>query len=55
LTATEINEFVYDLRNQIGRKVTGYKKPVLSRNPSIQGEWDESVDVTSVNITLVHK
>ena len=56
LSRVEIEEFAYDLRNQIGRKMgsTGYKKPVLSNRPSIQGEWNESMDLTSFEITLKH-
>jgi large subunit ribosomal protein L43 len=40
LEVDEINEQVLHLRNQIGRKMAeGYKKQVMSKLPSIQGQW----------------
>jgi hypothetical protein len=34
---------------------TGYKKPVLSKNPSIQGEWHERMDLIGLKIDLTHQ
>ena len=31
---------------------TGYKKPVISTSPSIQGEWHERMDVIDVPINI---
>ena len=30
----------------------GYKKPVLSANPSIQGEWHERLDLIPLKLTV---
>lgn len=56
LTTDEINNYFLDLRNQIGRKNSsnGYKKPVLSARPSLQGEWHERMDL-SMDVKVEHK
>lgn len=33
----------------------GYKKPVLSNRPSIQGEWNERMDLIELDITVESK
>ena len=50
LSKEEIHSYALDLRNQVGRKVStiGYKKPVISENPSIQGLWDAQLDLYSI-------
>lgn len=52
-----IHNYALDLRNQIGRKnsSTGYKKPVYSNRPSIQGEWHERLDLTSFEVKIESK
>lgn len=34
---------------------TGYAKPVMSTNPSIQGEWSEKMDLIGLEVKLVTK
>ena len=50
----EINDFAMFLRNQIGRRMntTGYKKPVLSNRPSIQGVWHEKLNLNDLKFTV---
>ena len=59
LDSDEINDYVFDLRNQIGRKTSGsgngYSKPVLSTTPSVQGEWNEEIDLTALELTMEHR
>jgi len=57
LTPKEINEYAEFLNNQIGRKMssTGYAKPVVSRNPSIQGEWHERMDLIDLKFNVITK
>jgi len=53
----DIHNYALDLRNQIGRKNSsnGYNKPVFSLRPSIQGEWHERMDLTSLDVQVTHK
>lgn len=37
---------------QIGRRTDGYKRPVLSQKPSIQGEWNERLDLLDMKLTI---
>jgi len=57
LSSEEIHDYFLDLRNQIGRKTSsnGYKLPVLSQKPSIQGEWHERMDLIDKKIKVVDK
>lgn len=81
LSKEEIGEYVYFLRNQIGRRASlsffscsnktlisyqddlifvqmgsmGYKKPVVSRCPSIQGIWNESMDLIGLPLEIIHR
>ena len=50
----EINNFAMFLRNQIGRRMntTGYKKTVLSNRPSIQGIWNEKLNLNDLKFTI---
>ncbi len=50
LSKEEIHSYALDLRNQVGRKVStvGYKKPVISEKPTIQGLWDAQLDLHSI-------
>ena len=50
----EINDVAMFLRNQIGRRMntTGYKRPVLSSNPSIQGVWHEKLYLNDLKFTI---
>lgn len=32
----------------------GYKKPIISRKPSIQGEWHERIDLLDLDFTISH-
>ena len=50
----EVHGYALDLRNQLGRKTSsrGYKKPVMTTRPSIQGEWHEGVDMASLKVTI---
>eukprot|EP01032_Pedospumella_encystans_P023044 gene23044-26098_t len=52
LEPEKITSYVNDLRNQIGRKSgsKGYKKPVLTRCTSIQGEWHERMDLIGLEL-----
>lgn len=34
---------------------TGYKKPVLSRKPSLQGEWHERMDLIDLQFVVNQK
>jgi hypothetical protein len=34
---------------------TGYKKPVLSKRPSIQGEWNERMDLIELKLEIESK
>eukprot|EP01038_Epipyxis_sp_PR26KG_P008160 gene8160-11044_t len=54
LSAEEIHDYVLHLRNQIGRKMnsTGYKKPVLSKRTSIQGEWSEKMSLINLKLDI---
>ena len=54
LTPGEVHDYAMDLRNQLGRKTSshGYKKPVMSTRPSIQGEWHEGVDMAALKVTI---
>ncbi len=56
LDVDTIHDYAMDLRNQIGRKNSsnGYKKPVLSDRPSIQGEWNERLDLIKLDFKVVH-
>ena len=51
-----IEDYVLDLRNQIGRKISskGYALPVLSTTPSIQGEWNEDVVLNDLKFQIKH-
>jgi hypothetical protein len=31
---------------------TGYKKPIISRRPSIQGEWHERMDLIGLKVDI---
>mmetsp|Transcript_9859 Transcript_9859/g.19375 ORF Transcript_9859/g.19375 Transcript_9859/m.19375 type:complete len:130 (+) Transcript_9859:140-529(+) len=42
-SADEVLEALTGLRNQKGHKVVRIKKPVFSKNPSVQGEWRQDV------------
>eukprot|EP01039_Chlorochromonas_danica_P004272 gene4272-4692_t len=57
LPVEDVNEQVFHLRNQIGRRMnaTGYKKQVVSENPTIQGEWHERMDVIGLNVEIINK
>eukprot|EP01036_Dinobryon_divergens_P024013 gene24013-32420_t len=57
LSKEEIGQYVYFLRNQIGRRMgsMGYKKPVVSRRPSIQGIWNESMDLIGLPLEIIHR
>lgn len=58
LTVEDIQNYALDLRNQHGRKMgkKGYKKPVLSSRPSIQGEWHERMDIIDLPFDeIIHK
>jgi len=57
LTPEEIHSYFLDLRNQIGRKTSsnGYKLPVLSDKPSIQGEWNERLDLIELKLKVTDK
>jgi len=57
LPMEDIHNYALDLRNQIGRKNSsnGYNKPVFSLRPSIQGEWHERMDLTSLDVQVTHK
>jgi large subunit ribosomal protein L43 len=57
LEPSTIHDYALDLRNQIGRKNSsnGYKKPVLSSRPSIQGEWHERMDLGEIEFKAEHK
>ena len=50
----EIHDYALDLRNQLGRKTSahGYKIPVVSARPSIQGERHEGLDIASIQVTI---
>ena len=39
LAPFEIESYMTDLRNQVGRKVAAVKKDVVSDVPSVQGSW----------------
>eukprot|EP00605_Chrysophyceae_sp_TOSAG23-4_P001247 GSChrysophyteH1.ASY1.ANO1.1358.1 assembled CDS len=56
LEADAIQNYALDLRNQIGRKnsSTGYKRPILSSRPSIQGEWHERMNM-NFDLKVEHK
>jgi large subunit ribosomal protein L43 len=57
LDQEDITDHVYLLRNQIGRRMNsdGYKKPVVSRHPSIQGEWHERMDLIDLELKITSK
>ena len=57
LEPEQIHSFAMDLRNQIGGKVTTarYKKPVITRSGSIQGEWNERLDLIDLKFTIEHQ
>ena len=57
VTSEKVQSYALDLRNQFGRKLTkqGYKKPVISSRPSIQGEWHERMDLASLPVEIIHK
>ncbi|KAJ1436685.1 thioredoxin-like protein [Ochromonadaceae sp. CCMP2298] len=52
-----IEDFIFDLRNQIGRKSSnnGYKKPKVTQNTSVQGEWHERMDLISLALKVTMK
>mmetsp|Transcript_15697 Transcript_15697/g.15834 ORF Transcript_15697/g.15834 Transcript_15697/m.15834 type:complete len:135 (+) Transcript_15697:54-458(+) len=54
LEVEDIHNYVFDLRNQAGYKVTKdrYKKPVISDHPSIQGEWHERMDLIDLDMEI---
>lgn len=54
LQPNEIHNYALHLRNQIGRKISGdgYKKPVLSKQPSFQGTWNENMDLLDVSLKV---
>ena len=51
----QILGFVMDLRNQVGMKVLPRKKPVLTKKPSIQGEWNERMDLINIPLVVEHE
>mmetsp|Transcript_9879 Transcript_9879/g.19751 ORF Transcript_9879/g.19751 Transcript_9879/m.19751 type:complete len:132 (-) Transcript_9879:40-435(-) len=57
LQPDDIHNYALDLRNQIGRKVNsaGYAKPVVSRHPSIQGQWHERMDLIGLEMKITRK
>ncbi len=56
ISPEEVHQYALDLRNQIGRKMSsnGYKKPIVSTRPSIQGEWNERMDLIDLKFTISH-
>ena len=54
LDSEEVHDFALDLRNQLGRKTSahGYKKPVVSSRPSVQGEWHEGLDMNQYDVKI---
>jgi large subunit ribosomal protein L43 len=56
LDAEDIDDYIFDLRSQIGRKISsgGYAKPVLSQCRSVQGEWNEEVTMYDREIEIEH-
>ena len=56
-SSDDVHEMAMFLRNQIGRRMgsTGYSKPVLSNKPSIQGMWNERMDLIDLDVKLVSK
>mmetsp|Transcript_28343 Transcript_28343/g.47653 ORF Transcript_28343/g.47653 Transcript_28343/m.47653 type:complete len:132 (-) Transcript_28343:317-712(-) len=57
LDTERISSYVFDLRNQIGRKTssTGYKKPVVTKQTSVQGEWHERMDLIGLELKVTRK
>mmetsp|Transcript_107814 Transcript_107814/g.211251 ORF Transcript_107814/g.211251 Transcript_107814/m.211251 type:complete len:132 (+) Transcript_107814:78-473(+) len=57
LQPENITDYVNNLRNQIGRKTSsnGYKKPVLSKCTSVQGEWHERMDLIDLDLKVTLK
>ena len=47
--------FVSDLRNQLGNKVLPKSKPVLSKNPTVQGEWTPQMDLVNIPLVIKHE
>lgn len=65
MTVEEIDSYVFDLRNQIGRKVLQRKTPVEvaaaaplnvegKHTNSIQGEWSEQVSLIGLDFEIEH-
>ena len=56
LEMEEIDDYIYDLRSQIGRKMnsSGYHQTVLTETPSVQGQWHEEMDLGSVELEISH-
>jgi len=54
LDPEEIEEYILDLRNQAGYKVTAdrYKKSVISKHPSVQGEWHEKMSLCNIPLVV---
>ena len=50
-----ILQYVMDLRNQVGMKVLPRKKPVLTKVPSVQGEWHERMDLINLPFLVEHQ
>ncbi|CAM9283318.1 unnamed protein product [Choristocarpus tenellus] len=51
----EVLDFAYMLRNSSGRKMTKFKVPVYTRNPSIQGVWSNEVPFHSLPFEVQHQ
>eukprot|EP01033_Poteriospumella_lacustris_P011396 gene11394-8110_t len=51
-----VQQQINHLRNQVGRKMPeGYKHSVVSKFPSIQGEWHERMDLIGLSVQVSHK
>ena len=53
----QFNIVVVTISNQfiVQMNATGYKKPVLSARPSIQGEWNERMDLIELKLEIESK
>ncbi|CAM9948697.1 unnamed protein product [Discosporangium mesarthrocarpum] len=51
----EIMDFAFMLRNSSGRKMTKFKRPVESRNPSIQGVWSNEFPLHTIPFDVKHQ
>mmetsp|Transcript_15413 Transcript_15413/g.14780 ORF Transcript_15413/g.14780 Transcript_15413/m.14780 type:complete len:133 (+) Transcript_15413:136-534(+) len=52
----DVQMYCLDLRNQIGRRngTNGYRRPIVTEKPSIQGEWHERLDLIGLKFEVSH-